>query len=88
MTQTELHDLLVAWRVAAHEAEEIAPDTPERAAANWRVFNAAQRYHLATLRAKHRLDQIEGAREATYERLASSRETLADARTIQKRTRR
>ena len=72
MPDTEVRELLEAWRAAVRDAEWYQSGTPERVAADLKVRDYAERYRVAALRMKARLDQLEGTAASTSERIARS----------------
>ena len=76
LPETEVRDLLDAWREALRGADWHDPGTPERAVAELKARDCAERYHLAVLRMKGRLDQLEGAAGSTSDRIAKSQERI------------
>ena len=77
---SEVQELLAAWRASIRDAERLEEGSAARTRAERHAIVVAARYHLAVIRLRARLDQVEGARDATYLRLAGSREVIEQNR--------
>ena len=82
MSTKDLVEILESWRTALREVDAATAGSPEQAAAAARADQRRLEYRAAALRLKAHTDQVEGAIEATRERLGSSRATIDDARQV------
>jgi hypothetical protein len=80
VSTSDLVEILELWRVALREVDAAVVGTPERAAAEARAEQRRLEYRAAALRMRAHTDQVEGAIEATRERLGSIVVTVDDAR--------
>ena len=76
---SDLVEILELWRTALREVDAATPGSPERAAAATRAEQRRLEYRAAALRLKAHTDQVEGAIEATRDRLRASRTTIDNA---------
>jgi hypothetical protein len=76
MSIDELTDVLERWCDAVTAAELAPQGSPEREAAEIRVRRLDLRVRRAALRLTGRRDQLDGAIEASWKRLATSNATL------------
>lgn len=80
MSIDELTDVLERWCDAVAAAELAPEGSLEREAAELRIRRLDLRVKRAALRLTGRRDQLDGAIEASWSRLAASSATLEDAR--------
>jgi hypothetical protein len=71
---------LAAWRAAERTLEEAPEGAPHRSALETECRRLRERYQRITLAARGRIDQLEGAAEASWDRLSISADRAETSR--------